>query len=545
MMKKILRILAGGGYLKETLKYILRSKIFIHKYICEIENMYDMEAYALKARNEKFFLDLFQRAFDRSPFYRQLYMEAGLHKEDIKSLEDIKKLPIITKDMIKAHADEIRIAPKWKLIKNHTSGTTGTPLMVYEDWPSIWREQAYFYCYRKRCGYTYGQPIVSLRGNLEKKDLYLKVHISNTLYLSSYNINPQTTELYYQQILKHKPVAIEGYPSSLYSLALMMRDKGLQLHIPVAFTSSESLLDYQRELIEKQFDTQIFDHYGTTERTIRLSESFNHNGYFEDPGYSINEYTEDGEITTSLINFSFPLIRYKGNDVIEMMEATRENPQVIVKKVQGRKSSYLIGKDGTEYSGALLTRVFKDIRTIDNAQFIQEKRGEVRLNYVPGREFSKEDERKLVYAVKEQLGEDNFEFAFYPVSANEMVYSSRGKFNYIIQLETKWGGVKRIKGRVDDIIIGKDGSLLTRVDFIEEGNHIKACQWIQEDKGKLLILIVPDKGFSPQDKNYVIEETLKRIGKDNVDLETQIVGIEQLYYTKRGKFQLIVNKINK
>ena len=59
MMKKILRILAGGGYLKETLKYILRSKIFIHKYICEIENMYDMEAYALKARNEKIFLDLF------------------------------------------------------------------------------------------------------------------------------------------------------------------------------------------------------------------------------------------------------------------------------------------------------------------------------------------------------------------------------------------------------------------------------------------------------------------------------------------------------
>lgn len=124
-----------------------------------------------------------------------------------------------------------------------------------------------------------------------------------------------------------------------------MRDKGLQLHIPVAFTSSESLLDYRRELIEKQFDTQIFDHYGTTERTIRLSEYFNHNGYFEDPGYSINEYTEDGEITTSLINFSFPLIRYKGNDVIEMMEATEENPQVIVKKMLGRKSSYLIGKD--------------------------------------------------------------------------------------------------------------------------------------------------------------------------------------------------------
>lgn len=419
-------------YIKESIKYILRSKVCIRKYINDVERLYEMSPEELRARNERCFLELFNKAYDNSSFYQKLYSDAGINKEDIKSLEDIKKLPIITKDMIKAHAEEIRIAPKWKLIKNHTSGTTGTPLMVYEDWPSIWREQAYFYCYRKRCGYTYGQPIVSLRGNLEKKDLYMKVHISNTLYLSSYNINPQTTELYYNQIVKHNPVAIEGYPSSLYSLALMMRDKGLQLHIPVAFTSSESLLDYQRELIEKQLDTQIYDHYGTTERTIRLSESFNHNGYFEDPGYSINEYTEDGEITTSLINYSFPLIRYKGNDVIELMEATEENPQVIVKKIQGRKSSYLIGKDGTEYSGALLTRVFKDISTIDNAQFVQEKKGEVKLNYVPGNGFTKEDEQKLKNAVIEQLGESNFEFHFNVISSSDIIYTSRGKFNYIV-----------------------------------------------------------------------------------------------------------------
>ena len=117
---------------------------------------------------------------------------------------------------------------------------------------------------------------------------------------------------------------------------------------------------------------------------------------------------------------------------MEMMESTSENPQVIVKKVQGRKSSYLIGKDGTEYSGALLTRVFKDISTIDNAQFVQERRGKVKLNYVPSKGFSKDDEKKLVNAVKEQLGENNFEFDFRPVSADGIVYSSSGKFNYIV-----------------------------------------------------------------------------------------------------------------
>jgi len=92
---------------------------------------------------------------------------------------------------------------------------------------------------------------------------------------------------YYQLIKQHHAKAIEGYPSSLYNLALVLHDKGLECHIPVAFTSSETLHDYQRMLIEKVFNTQIYDHYGTTERTIRLEESFDHDGYFEDPGYGV------------------------------------------------------------------------------------------------------------------------------------------------------------------------------------------------------------------------------------------------------------------
>ena len=421
-------------YIKETVKYCLRSRRMIRRYISEVEGLYAMSPQELRARNEQCFLQLFRLAYDKSPFYNKLYKEAGICKEDIKGLDDIRKLPIVTKEMVKANAEEIRIAPKWKLIKNHTSGTTGTPLMVYEDWPSIWREQAYFYCYRKRCGYTYPQPIVSLRGNLEKKELSLNIHVSNTLYLSSYNINQQTAELYYDKIRKHKPVAIEGYPSALYSLALMLRDKGLTLQIPVAFTSSETLLDHQREVIEKQFGTKIYDHYGTTERTIRLSEALNHTGYYEDPGYSINEYTADGEITTSLINVSFPLIRYKGNDIMQLVEdAAEEILPVVVKQIEGRKSTCLTGKDGTEYSGALLTRVLKNIDGIDYAQFVQERPGAVKLNFVPGKNFTEQCREKLENAVQELLGEENFDFAFSSVTPDEIIYTPGGKFNFIVR----------------------------------------------------------------------------------------------------------------
>lgn len=421
-------------YLKESAKYLLRNKFIIRRYINEVETLYEMSANELNARNESLFLELFRNAYDSSSFYHSLYTKSGIGKEDIKSIEDIKRLPIITKEDIKAHADEMLTVSKWKVIKNHTSGTTGTPLKVYEDWPSIWKEQAYSFCYRKRCGFTYGQPLVSLRGNLGKSNVYLKVHISNTLYLSSYNINQKNIGIYYDLINNHHPIAIEGYPSSLYALALLLRDNNLQIHIPVAFTSSETVLDYQRELIQSQMDTVIYDMFGTTERTIQLCESFNHNEYFESPGYSINEYSEEGEITTSLINSSFPLIRYQVNDIMEFIDHSSENLRVRVKSIQGRNSTYLEGKDGTKYSGALLTRIFKDITTIDNAQFVQHKKGEVDLNVVVCDSFSWKDAEKLRSVVFEQLGVDNFKININHVSADEIIYSSRGKFCYVLNL---------------------------------------------------------------------------------------------------------------
>ena len=58
--------------------------------------------------------------------------------------------------------------------------------------------------------------------------------------------------------------------------------------------------------------------------------------------------------------------------------------------------------------------------------------GEVKLNYVPGNGFAKEDEQKLKNAVIEQLGESNFEFHFNVISSSDIIYTSRGKFNYIV-----------------------------------------------------------------------------------------------------------------
>lgn len=531
-------------YLFETIKYALRSYPIIRPYIKEVDRLYTMNAEELKQRNEKRFLEIFRRAYDKSPFYHKLYTEEGIRKEDITCLEDIKKLPVITKDMVKKHADEMLTVPRWQVIRANTSGTTGTPLKIYESWPSIWWTQAYTYCSRKRDGFTYGQPLVSLRGHLNRNQTSLKIHLSNTLFLSSYNINGNTVEQYYKKIVMFQPIAIEGYPSSLYSLALFLKDAELELNIPITFTSSETLLDYQRDLIEERLGTEIYDRYSMTERTIFLVESHNHAGYYEAPGFSINEYIDDGEICTSLINDAFPLIRYRSNDIMEIEEATDENPQIVVKRVNGRKEDYLHCKDGSRI--LRLDFIFKGVKHVKMSQLVQDKEGVLSVRVVPEKDFTDDDRNRIEQNIIARMGAGNIDFRIELITENEIQLTPRSKYEFIINLMNvnRGGVIKRILGRKDDYVICKDGSLVTRIDFIESGQHIKACQWVQEEKGKVIVYIVPDENFTEADARFVKNETLKRVGFDNMEVSTKIVAIEDLIYTQRGKFKLIVRKTN-
>ncbi len=419
-------------YIKESLKHILRSCPFISHYLRDVEELYRLSPEELRQRNEKVFLEIFHSAYNQSSFYHKWYIENGIKEEDIRSLEDIKKLPVLTKEMVREHGLEMLTTNKIFLIKGHTSGTTGSPLTVYESWPSIWIARAYLVYYRKLCGFEYGRDVIaSMRGHLDKKDTYSYIHCAKTLYLSSYNINPETTKVFFNVINDRKPKAIEGYPSTLYSFALFLKDQNLELHIPLCFTSSENLYDYQRTIIEKVFNTIIFDHYGLTERTISLSETLNHDGYYEVPGFSLNEYYDNCIISTSLINKAFPLIRYKNGDSVEMKTPQMTNKLDIIKSINGRSNLFLVGKDDTRYSGAGLTYVIKDCPEIQYAQFIQHEKGKVNLNVVvnPDMKLNKES---ILFFIEQKIGLKNMDVTIRTIGKDEIILTSRGKFNFIV-----------------------------------------------------------------------------------------------------------------
>ena len=76
--------------------------------------------------------DLISQLYHSSPFYRSRFQEQGLLPEDIKSIEDIAKLPFVVKqDMRDTYPYGMFAVPPSQIVRLHaSSGTTGRPTVV-------------------------------------------------------------------------------------------------------------------------------------------------------------------------------------------------------------------------------------------------------------------------------------------------------------------------------------------------------------------------------------------------------------------------------
>lgn len=407
-------------FFKDKINFYVRYNFLFHKYLSFLTEI-DAENIVLQ-KNIQFKL-VFERAL-KSKFYRKLYGEYGVNLSSIKGIEDIKRLPIIDKSVIKANVDQLWVGWKPKL-KAYTSGSTGSPLVLYRSINSVIREQAYVWAYRKSKGFALGSPLVSLRGHLDQSVFSRFDRSHNTLFLSSYNIGRDTFESYINAIRAFKPKAIEAYPSSIYSLSLLMQENNFKLDIPFVFTSSEPLLSHQRALIEKTFNCEVFDWYGNAERTIALQLERD-NRYYEPPLYSVNEFSSEGLVTTSLINLSFPLIRYRVDDILEGVKTT---PIFSASSILGRNDDVVILSNGVRIGR--LDHVFKNIEGIRYAQIIQEVDYSLTVMLDCSSSFTRIEEQIIRNNFLKYLG-NSCRISFVFSSVDCFVKSKSGKFRFVV-----------------------------------------------------------------------------------------------------------------
>ncbi len=407
--------------------YHLRFNPLFRKRLKAVLAQKEWDSSKLLLQQQQTFIKIFTDAVSRSQFYQKLYTAHGVNLRQIQSVDDLSKLPVVTKNDIRTNLDTIYTGNRWLKAKGHTSGSSGTPLVVYRNYRSILEEGAYLWAQRYAFGYREGMKIISMRGVLDKAETERYDPYGNMLYLSSFNLNKENAAWYYQKIQAFAPFAILAYPSTMEILSNLFEELGYSLHVPYTFTSSECLYDYQKEKIEKIFHTTTVDWYGNAERSIALEQTQDRY-YHELPLYSVNEYHADYTITTGLINPSFPLIRYLVDDVL-LPEDTSIGKLPRIKTILGRYDDQLLLPDGTRIGR--IGAAFLDIAGLEYAQIIQTTPDFFDVNLVVNDRFSNDSKQKIVAQMKRKTGPSScFNLRF--VQEKDIIRTPAGKFKLVI-----------------------------------------------------------------------------------------------------------------
>ena len=235
---------------------------------------------------------------------------------------------------------------------------------------------------------------------------------------------------YVEQLNKYEPALIRGYPSSLEIFARFLHKQNLRVHSPKAIhTSSETVSEEQRELIEKSFGAGLFDWYGHGESTINAGECDRHEGLHLSLDFGYTEFIKTAEtesmdstyniISTSLHNYSMPFIRYDTEDLAllehERCSCGRRLP--LIKKIIGRQADIIQGINGVKVSPSSFVhfwkyRVAEDLSNISYAQIIQKKESVIQVRLAGERR--QRNENIIAKQLKLLLGDIQVTFQYMP-----------------------------------------------------------------------------------------------------------------------------------
>ncbi|MDD5458677.1 MAG: hypothetical protein PHF37_04730 [Phycisphaerae bacterium] len=393
---------------------------------------------------------LIAHAAAKVPYYRKLFSENRIDPESIKTHDDLQRLPVLEKEIIRADPkcllDETLDIKK--LMVGHTSGTTGTPLELYRDVKMnsiVWAyNEARFHAMadmRRRTNKSvssFGHLVAS--PDRSKPPFWVYNRRWKQLYISSYHLSPEFLVSYIDKLRKFKADYLEAMPSTLYALARYILDNNIEpVPFKACFATAETLFDYQRDAIKKAFGCKTHDQYGCGEQVVFAAQC-QHGSMHLSPEVGIVEVLDDNNnpvpigqtgqlVCTSLINKVQPFIRYRVGDTgaLQSEGCSCGSMLPVLKEIQGRIDDVLITRDGRRIGR--LDPVFKGTRGIVEAQIVQDDYDKFRVRVVPSQAYTENDGKEIQLSLLARVG--RAEVAIELVKRIER--TSGGKFRAVVR----------------------------------------------------------------------------------------------------------------
>lgn len=394
---------------------------------------------------------LLVHAFQTVPYYTHLFSKMGLDLDKLKKikLEELPNIPILEKKTFRTlcATEILSLTQEPKGTFLYTSGSSGTPLKIRY---SRRMHQKYFAIYESNVRNWAGVNANMSRGVIggrrilkdgnSKGPFYRYNFVEKQLYFSAYHISKLTARNYLDAINKFKTDYLEGYASSLYFLARSIEESGLSSpQLKAILTSTDKLTHEMRETFRRVFKCEAYDSYNGVDLCNMISECEHHRLHIV-PDVGIVEILNDegqpckpGEVgelvSTGLLNYDQPLIRYRIGDLVKL--SIQQNcpcgrNMVIVDEIVGRVEDIVVGPDGRKMRR--FNRIFIDIQSVIEGQVIQHELTKFEIKLVVSSQPEQEYLDIIHQRMKSQLG--NIELVINIVDSIDR--GPNGKFKAVI-----------------------------------------------------------------------------------------------------------------
>jgi phenylacetate-CoA ligase len=295
----------------------------------------ELMAFEKYARSEMFTLQeqrlqtLIRYAYQNTRYYHELFDAVGLGEKILKGTVNWKDIPIINKrDLQNSASDMVSSVVKPSAVfMNYTGGSTGEPVRIYYDMNTLEFMFASARRYYQWCGWRQGEKILNFWG--AKQDLRVQAtfrrrvseYIWNERTLNAYQFDIAILRYWESQLIEYSPVILQGYPSVMSQFAKYVKEHGKKMpRLKGIYSTAETLLPWQRTLMEEVFQCKVYNQYGSREIVSVACEcSAGSMHWFPDMvQVEVNNPGEDGTgalILTSLTNRAMPFVRYEIGDI--------------------------------------------------------------------------------------------------------------------------------------------------------------------------------------------------------------------------------------
>ena len=394
-------------------------------------------------------------AIENTEGYRELYRKAGVRPEDVRTPADVRRLPMITKQVLQENLDAFTVTRRGTKYMT-TGGSTGIPFGFCVTRAAERREAAFIHAGWRRAGWNRHMRMAILRGAFigSRDEIWKHDRFWGDLSLTSYYLTTRTLPIYVEMMERYHIEVLHAYPSSYLLFCDLLAESGLKLRPApkLAMLGSENLYDWQlARYAEVLPDTRVFSWYGQAEMVVQApwcghSRRFHpwpFYGYTEvlDPKGSPVGEGEQGEIVgTSLHVRATPFIRYRTLDLAlkgpdRCPDCLRPYPTL--ESVMGRLQEVIVTGSGRYLSMTMINfhdNIFDRLRQF---QFLQDAPGTLLFRYVPKSPLSPDEEERIRGGLMEKLGDD---VELQMREADAIALTASGKLRFLDQrLPIKYG----------------------------------------------------------------------------------------------------------